>query len=200
MEDVKTFRCTICNRTFTRSNNLKKHIKIKHDHISLDFSCYLCRKNFKDQEKYLLHIDGHKEGLSFVLYKKAFERTIQVFRKHFKNYFSLTDILNEIEDIQKLFESQTLQYPKYKVSILIQVEYILKGIDNVTTEREIFNLRSSNFIISKIFSSRTLKKVINKHLFEIIDREKNMNLPQSGWISNKIILIDITLHKMNLLL
>ena len=108
--------------------------------------------------------------------------------------------MNEIEDIQKLFESQTLQYPKYKVSILIQVEYILKGIDNVTTEREIFNLRSSNFIISKIFSSRTLKKVINKHLFEIIDREKNMNLPQSGWISNKIILIDIILHKVNLLL
>ena len=139
-------------------------------------------------------------GLRFVLYKKAFERTIQVFRKHFRNYFSLTDILNEIEDIQKLFESQTLQYPKYKVSILIQVEYILKGIDNVTTEREIFNLRSSNFIISKIFSSRTLKKVINKHLFEIIDKEKNMNLPQNGWISNKIILIDITLHKVNLLL
>ena len=75
MEDVKTFSCDIYNRTFTRSNNFKKDIKIKHDHISLDFSWYLQRKNFKDQEKYLLHIDGHKEGLCFVLYEKVFERT-----------------------------------------------------------------------------------------------------------------------------
>ena len=89
MEDVKTFRCTICNRTFTRSNNLKKHIKIKHDHISLDFSCYLCRKNFKDQEKYLLHIDSHKEGLSFVLYKKLLKEQYKYFENTLNFFFHL---------------------------------------------------------------------------------------------------------------
>ena len=66
--DDKRFKCTVpnCNAKFTRSTNLKKNIKVKHEHISLSFSCYLCRKNFKAQEKYLNHIDGHKEGLSFV--------------------------------------------------------------------------------------------------------------------------------------
>ena len=200
MDTDKRFRCEICSRQFTRSNNLKTHIKTKHDNVSLSFSCYLCRKNFIEQEKYLKHIDSHKEGLSFVLYKKAFDKTIQIFRKHFKNYFSLNDILNETNDIQYLIEAQLLQYPKYKLNFLIQIEYILKGENNVTLEREIFNIRTSNFVVSKTTSKKTLRKIINDHLFEILTKEKDMNLLQSGWVSNKIILIDVNLHKMNLLI
>ena len=200
MEVDKRHRCEICSRRFTRSNNLKNHIKNKHDNVSLSFSCYLCRKNFKEQDKYLKHIDNHKEGLSFVLYKNAFDKIIQIFRKLFKNYFSLNDILNETEDIQSLIQTQLLQYPKYKINFLIQVEYILKGENNLTLEREIFHIRTSNFIISKSDSSKTLKKIINNHLFEIITKEKDMNLPQSGWVSNKIIAMDVNLQKMNLLL
>ena len=91
MDITKKYSCEICNRSFSRSSNLKIHRKTKHEHVSLDFSCYLCRKNFKDQENYLRHIDNHREGLSFVLYKSAFDRAIKIFRKHFKNYFSLND-------------------------------------------------------------------------------------------------------------
>ena len=160
MEVDKRHRCEICSRRFTRSNNLKNHIKNKHDNVSLSFSCYLCRKNFKEQDKYLKHIDNHKEGLSFVLYKNAFDKIIQIFRKLFKNYFSLNDILNETEDIQSLIQTQLLQYPKYKINFLIQVEYILKGENNLTLEREIFHIRTSNFIISKSDSSKTLKKLL----------------------------------------
>ena len=200
MDTDKRFRCEICSRKFTRSSNLKTHIKTKHDNVSLSFSCYLCRKNFIDQEKYLKHIDSHQEGLSFVLYKKAFDKTIQIFRKHFKNYFSLNDILNETNDIQHLIETQLLQYPKYKLNFLIQLEYILKGENNITLEREIFNIRTSNFVVSKTTSKKTLRKIINDHLFEILSKEKDMNLPQSGWVSNKIILIDVNFHKMNSLL
>jgi len=200
MDTDKRFRCEIGSRKFTRSSNLKTHIKTKHDNVSLSFSCYLCRKNFIDQEKYLKHIDSHQEGLSFVLYKKAFDKTIQIFRKHFKNYFSLNDILNETNDIQHLIEAQLLQYPKYKLNFLIQMEYILKGENNVTLEREIFNIRTSNFVVSKTTSKKTLRKIINDHLLEILTKEKDMNLPQTGWVSNKIILIDVNLHKMNLLI
>ena len=200
MDTDKKFRCEICSRKFTRSSNLKTHIKTKHDNVSLSFSCYLCRKNFIEQEKYLKHIDSHKEGLSFVLYKKAFDKTIQIFRKHFKNYFSLNDFLNETNDIQHLIETQLLQYPKYRLNFLIQMEYILKGENNVTLEREIFNIRTSNFVVSKTTSKKTLRKIINDHLFEILGKEKDMNLPQSGWVSNKVILIDVNFHKMNLLL
>ena len=60
--------------------------------------------------------------------------------------------MNELEDIQSFFQAQLLQYPKFKINILIQVEYVLKGNDNKTIEKEIFNIRRSNFIISKIIS------------------------------------------------
>ena len=80
------------------------------------------------------------------------------------------------------------------------MEYILKGENNVTLEREIFNIRTSNFVVSKTTSKKTLRKIINDHLLEILTKEKDMNLPQSGWVSNKIILIDVNLHKMNLLI
>ena len=200
MSDIQKFTCNICTRKFSRKYNLKIHIRSKHDHSDLNFSCYLCRKNFKNQATYLDHIDQHKEGLSFVLYKKAFDKTIIIYRKKLKDYFALNQIMNELEDIQSLFQAQLLQYPKFKINILIQVEYILKGNDNKTIEKEIFNIRSSNFIMSKIISKKNMKKVISKHLIEIIEKEKEMNLSRSGWISNKLILIDITFHKINLLL
>ena len=200
MSDIQKFTCNICTRKFSRKYNLKIHIRSKHDHSDLNFSCYLCRKNFKNQATYLDHIDQHKEGLSFVLYKKAFDKTIIIYRKKLKDYFALNQIMNELEDIQSLFQAQLLQYPKFKINILIQVEYILKGNDNKTIEKEIFNIRSSNFIISKIISKQIMKKVISKHLLEILDKEKDINLSQCGWISNKLILIDITFHKINLLL
>ena len=200
MSDIQKFTCNICTRKFSRKYNLKIHIRSKHDHSDLNFSCYLCRKNFKNQATYLDHIDQHKEGLSFVLYKKAFDKTIIIYRKKLKDYFALNQIMNELEDIQSLFQAQLLQYPKFKINILIQVEYILKGNDNKTIEKEIFNIRSSNFIISKIISKKIMKKVISKHLLEILDKEKEMNLSRSGWISNKLILIDITFHKINLLI
>lgn len=200
MSDIQKFTCNICTRKFSRKYNLKIHIRSKHDHSDLNFSCYLCRKNFKNQATYLDHIDQHKEGLSFVLYKKAFDKTIIIYRKKLKDYFALNQIMNELEDIQSLFQAQLLQYPKFKINILIQVEYILKGNDNKTIEKEIFNIRSSNFIMSKIISKKIMKKVISKHLIEIIEKEKEMNLSRSGWISNKLILIDITFHKINLLI
>ena len=127
---------------------------------------------------------------------KAFDKAIQIFRKHFKNYFSLNDILNETVEIQSLIQTQLLDYPKYKVNFLLQIEYILKGESNITLEREIFHIRTSNFVVSKANSSKNLKKIINNHLFEIISKEKDMNLPQSGWVSNKILSIDVNLLKL----
>ena len=98
------------------------------------------------------HIDYHKKGVSFVLYKMAFGRAIKTFRKYLKNYFSLDDIFNEVKDIQNLFDVQLLEYPKYKCSISIQVEYLLKGTDYIVLEKEIFNIRTSYFIIYKTFT------------------------------------------------
>ena len=65
------------------------------------------------------------------------------------------------------------------VNFLVQIEYILKGKNSLTLEREIFHIRTYNFIVSKSNSSKTLKKIIINHLFEIFHKEKIMSLPQS---------------------
>ena len=125
---------------------------------------------------------------------------LKFFENILKIIFSLNDILNEVGDIQKLIETQLLNYPKFKINFLVQVEYILQGENNIILEREIFNVRSSNFVISRNLAKNKFEKTIKDHSFEIMSKEKDMNLPQSGWISNKIILVDVNLHKSNLLL
>ena len=87
--------------------------------------------------------------------------------------------MNELEDIQSLFQAQLLYYRKCKMNFSIQEEYILKVNDNETIEKEIFNIRSSNFIISKIISKQIMKKLISKHILEILVKEKYMNLSKS---------------------
>ena len=102
--------------------------------------------------------------------------------------------------LKKLIETELLKYPKFKINFLVQAEYVLEGENNIVMEREIFNIRSSNFVISKNFPNKKFEKVIKDHLIEILTKEKDMNLPQSGWISNRIISLDVNLHKLNLLL
>ena len=125
---------------------------------------------------------------------------LKFFENILKIIFSLNDILNEVGDIQKLIETQLLNYPKFKINFLVQVEYILQGENNIILEREIFNVRSSNFVISRNLAKNKFEKTIKDHSFEIMSKEKDMNLPQSGWISNKISLVDVNFHKLNLLL
>ena len=76
----------------------------------------------------------------------------------------------------KIFFKTILEYLKCKVNINIQSEYILKGIDKLTSQKELFNLRSSKFRISRLISSNHLRKIISKYLFEILHKEKDMNL------------------------
>ena len=65
--------------------------------------------------------------LSYI--RKLLIKTIIIYRKKLKDYFALNQIMNELEDIQSLFQAQLLQYPKFKINILIQVEYKLILID-----------------------------------------------------------------------
>ena len=193
--------CEICDQKFTRYYNLKNHIKVKHQLSNLKFSCYICKRDYVRQSDYLKHInDNHQSSHHFKLYKEVFD-TLQIFRKHFIDCFSIYCVLNEIDDIKTFLQNYLLTiYPKLKVNFLIVAEYILKGNDNIVSEKELFNLRSSNFNISRVNSNKYLQKIIKKHLFEIIQKEKELNLPGSGWTSNKIIFIDIALYKINLLM
>merc|ERR1712074_329771 len=59
---------------------------------------------------FLLNLEVHIT-LPIIFTIKLFYRG--TFRKHFKNYFSLNDIINETEDIQSLIRAQLLDYYEY---------------------------------------------------------------------------------------
>ena len=92
----------------------------------------------------------------------------------------MSDIWNEVTDIQNIFDVQLLEYPKYKCNILIQIECLLEGTDNTVLEKEIFYIKTSNLVISRTLYKKSLRKIITKCLFEIIAKGRDMNLPQIG--------------------
>ena len=136
----------------------------------MKFSCYICKRHYLRQSDYLKHInDNHQSSHHFKLYKEVFD-TLQIFRKHFIECFSIYCITNEIDGLVTFLKSKLSLYPKFKININIQAENILRGNDNEISEKELFNLRSSNFIISRVNSNKYLQTIIKKHLFKIIQK------------------------------
>ena len=191
-------KCKICEKRFVKTSDLKHHIIVNHQLTNLKFSCYICKRHYLRQSDYLKHIDSHQEeGSKFVLYKEGFD-ILQIFRKHFIQCFSIYCITNEVDDLVTFLKSKLFLYPKFKININIQAEYILNENDNEISE--LFNLRSKNFLVSRENSNQFLQSIIKKHLFEIIEKEKELNLPGSGWKCNSIKFMDVSLYKINLLL
>ena len=151
----KSYFCKICTQKFTRKHNLKRHISVKPEFLSVGYDCYLCKRHFRKYDLYLNHISKYKEGLNFVLFKAAFDVLIRHYRKYLKNSFSLNDIFEEIEDVLFLIQKELLHYLKYKINFNLQAEYILKNEINNTIEIELFNLRSTNFSVPKCFKENT---------------------------------------------
>ena len=201
--DHNTHICPHCSRKFTRKYSLSTHIKSKHENFNILFDCFICNLNFKKFSTYINHINLHKSETikSFSLYKEAFDGLIINYRKYFNQCKYLTDVYNEKQEILKLIQLQLIKYPKYKISFNIICEYILKdSLLNIIREKEIFYLRSSNFIMSKSQSKSQLQKSITDHISEAIAKEDLMMLPGSGRIFHQILALEVIFHKINILL
>ena len=199
MENIE-HSCPHCSRKFTRKYNLKNHITTKHEHFNILFDCFICNMHFKKFSSYLNHITRNHNNLNhFKKYKEAFDGIILNYRKYFNQNNLLSDVHHEKEEILKLIQLQLIKYPKYKISFNIICEYVLKEL-NIIKEKEIFYLRSSNFLISKSQSRNKLQKIITDHISEAIEKEDLMMLPGSGWVFHKVLSLEVIFHKINILL
>ncbi len=73
-KNVKTFPCTLCDKSFARKENLRGHISVVHDKIK-PFCCTLCDKSFAEKKTLTRHIDAihHKlKPFSCTLCDKSF--------------------------------------------------------------------------------------------------------------------------------
>ena len=106
------------------------------------------QKQFRKQARYLNHISRHKEGLSFVLYKDVYNGLVKIYRKTLENVYTFPELFEYREDVTNLIGTELLTYPKLKISISVQCEYILEK--NFDIDKELFNLRTSNFVVTNI--------------------------------------------------
>jgi RNase P subunit RPR2 len=54
MTNIKEFQCSNCNKQFGTKNNLRSHIKNKHENIK-HFKCDLCGVQFKQEYEFQNH-------------------------------------------------------------------------------------------------------------------------------------------------
>ena len=66
------------------------------------------------------------------------------------------------------------------MNIFLKIEMILLFLITILLERELFDIHVINFTISTSTAKKKFDKPIDDHLFEILTKEKDMNLPQSG--------------------
>ena len=193
-------RCPHCSRNFTRKYSLQVHLKSKHENFNILFDCFICNIHFKKFSSYIKHHNTNHNNLNhFKIYKEAFDGLILIYRKYFNQYKLLSDVHNQKDEIVKLIQLKLLNYPKFKINFNIICEYILKEQNNIR-EKEIFYLRSSNFLVSKSQSKSKLQKLITEHISEAIAKEDLMMLPGSGWIFHQVLSLEVSFHKINILL
>ena len=150
------FLCEYCGKKFTRKSNLKKHSNNKHGGELLEYNCIICKTCCPDRHAYNSHISKHLNSETFQLFRSAFEGTTKIFRKTLKDTRSFLQLTFIKNDILNLLVAELLNYPKYKLNILITVDYAL--IKETETMVEEFVLKSSNYIITQNSKTDLLKK------------------------------------------
>ena len=62
IDNERRYACTICDRTFSRKDHLKKHMQ--HHTGNFSFNCEICQKGFSNSHHYKTHMMAH-EGIKY---------------------------------------------------------------------------------------------------------------------------------------
>ncbi|VVC27312.1 Hypothetical protein CINCED_3A013097 [Cinara cedri] len=81
------FACTVCSRSFTRQDNLNRHLN---NHSNLSFSCTVCSRSFTRQDNLNRHLNNHKNiPFSCTVCSRSFTRQDNL-NRHLNNHNNLT--------------------------------------------------------------------------------------------------------------
>ena len=78
------FQCDHCSSSFTRLDNMRRHIKSFHTGNPRVYPCYICGEVFNNYSEMRKHRGVHKPKSQYEMRQKALNETCRIYEKKFK--------------------------------------------------------------------------------------------------------------------
>lgn len=70
-ENISSFKCNKCDKTFTKKLSLKRHLKGHTKKLRSLFKCHVCDKTFTEKSSLQRHLNGHTKKLQCTICSKV---------------------------------------------------------------------------------------------------------------------------------
>jgi hypothetical protein len=171
-----------CNKTFTRTSNLKRHEKNFHSSDQVVEKCFLCKQIFQSCEELKNHYEtNHLPSEKFEVLQSAFKKTIVTYRYTYpetcKNFAIAQSTL--LSKIQNVILCEAAQKNVCKVALVLVAQ--MSMTDHVGQRVTIASIpfRASNFLANASMPGSVKKNIIRSfnqqaaHLDEFIQSGSN---------------------------
>ena len=216
-----TYKCSECNKVFTRKFNRDKHYNKQHSEEGSvyrhNFICPFCSENgiekhFQTRELLVQHVDEtHLDLLQYNVIKSAFNGKLSIFSKKFMTLQPLENFISNPENLKEILTVILHQLSKFqviKVAIIMTADYRIPSVkqsdeneDNsgslLAEERDNFSLRTKREIFSVNESKKSVVKKIRNLFKSLLDREQDLLMRGSGWQFESLHQCDIEIVSHN---
>ena len=194
------FKCSNCDKTFSRKANLTRHQKKE------NLLCEKCGKKFIFKHELLSHMKNHvpdvvveevrnaedliQSGKVEIL-QSAFQRricTYSIKNNDLENLLILNFLLNELSNIILLLEDGVQKFNCCKFNLILQCIYEMPS----SIERQIIGHNSKNVLITR---SSNIESELYEVFKEIFSKAQEFTSTGSGWRIIGIDSIEINLVK-----
>lgn len=201
--DASIFKCSKCDKTFSRKYNLQRHFENFHDEDSHSraFQCGVCVLAFPTQEMLLQHRRWAHENVttSFTLRQSAHNRALQQLR------LMIPKKIKQVERAQmfcakpitvELKRSLSL-LKRFKYTLILHVEMVKLADDGRSVEESIvFPFRS---LAKELSHSSQIRTSLFDNLAFMKDSILEFLHRGSGWILSDILFMDLEIGKCRVL-
>ena len=195
----KKFACDLCDSTFSRKDNLTKHVKTMHAG-GADFvhSCGMCGEAFSDYRLLKEHRRNHVATSNledFILINSAHGKSNKIYRLLFpSNVGFVMDSFIYLKDRLLSFMSHYRLFNKiFKFGLVLTVEFVKIGEDGHIETQINVPFRSR---LHRILPFQNIEDDVTEMFHEINNNIETFTQSGSGWSINDILHSEIETYKI----
>jgi len=192
--------CDICESTFTRAYDLKRHKNRKHNSAVQSFSCMLCGLGFNNIDQLKKHRDGHSvsKGNKFVESQSAFNQKAITYSKHVnrQGHDVKSLLLVSNKDLLELLKHKQEQMRTFKCQVVLTVCFKKLDPTGASVDETAIIFRT---VAYEILRSDDLNQVFEKFEYELEKRVENFCENGSGWVIEDFQKLEVNIGEVNAL-